>query len=83
MVDSGRIRKIVGANVKKYRVAKHLSVIEAAKALGVGRQYWYLIEKGGGNLPLDSLQAVAVILDVSIHDLLEPRKRREAVAAGR
>lgn len=82
-----RTRHIVAANVKRLREERNLSVIDAAERLGVLRQYWYLIEKGGGNLPLDKLEKVAEILGVTVTDLLqtpraEPRKKRkDAVGA--
>jgi DNA-binding XRE family transcriptional regulator len=47
MVYNGRIRRIVGTNVKRIREEKEIAVKDAAEQLGVGRQYWYLIESAG------------------------------------
>jgi len=72
-----RTRRIVAANIKKFREEKRLSVVQAAERLGVGRQYWYLMENGGGNLPLDRLDAVASVLGVSVPDLLHEGNGRK------
>ena len=69
------IRDNIGANVKRLREEYGLSVIQAAEQLGVGRQYWYLIEKGEANLTLEKLERVAEILDVSLPELLGQRTR--------
>lgn len=69
-----RTRTIVAANVKRFREERDIPVPVAAKRLGVGRQYWYRIEAGDGNIPLDRLDKLAVILDVSVIDLLTERK---------
>jgi len=66
----------IAANVKRLREAKGLSVIQAAEQLGVGRQYWYLIENGEANLTLEKLIGVARVLEVEPTDLMaEPTKR--------
>ena len=64
------IRDSIGANVKRLREERGLSVIDAAAELGVGRQYWYLIEKGEANMTLEKLELVADILGVSVPELL-------------
>ena len=69
------IRDNIGANVKRLREECGLSVIQAAEQLGVGRQYWYLIEKGEANLTLEKLERVAEILQVSLPELLGQRTR--------
>lgn len=87
-MNYSRTRKIVAANVKRFREARDISVPVAAERLGVGRQYWYLIESGGGNLPLDRLDAVAEILGVSVTELVAAsgngvRKRKEPAGSRR
>jgi len=72
--DTPAIRENIAVNVRFLREIRGLSVIEAAKQLGVGRQYWYLIEKGDANVTLDKLSSIADILGVSVEDLVRVRK---------
>ncbi len=67
------IRDNIGANVKRLREKRGLSVIQAAEQLGVGRQYWYVIEKGEANMTLEKLELLAEILGVSVPTLLGQR----------
>src|SRR5262245_3750231 len=71
-------KQTIAINVKRLREAKQLTVIQAAEQLGVGRQYWYLIEKGEANPTLEKLLHMARILGVTITDLFtEPKKKKE------
>jgi len=70
------LRDNMGPRVKRLREMRGLSVIEAAELLGVGRQYWYLIEKGEANITLEKLELVAEILGVSVPTLLGIRGSR-------
>ena len=74
ITDTAEIRENIAVNVRFLREVRGLSVIEAAKQLGVGRQYWYLIEKGDANVTLDKLNAIAGILGVSVETLVRRRK---------
>ena len=74
ITDTAGIRENIAVNVRFLREIRGLSVIEAAKQLGVGRQYWYLIEKGDANVTLDKLDSIAQILGVSVEDLVRVRK---------
>jgi|GEM_PF-2015991 len=76
-VNTQEIRANIAFNVKYLREIRGLSVIEAATQLGVGRQYWYLIEKADANLTLDKLGGVAKILGVSIEQLVRAPKPRD------
>jgi len=69
-------QEIIAMNVKRLREAKGLTVIQAAVQLGVGRQYWYLIEAAEANMTLGKLVGVARVLGVKTTDLMtEPNKR--------
>ena len=74
--DNGDVRETIAVNVKFLREIRGLSVIQAAEQLGVGRQYWYLIEKGDANVTLDKLDGIAKILEVTVADLVKARKSK-------
>lgn len=57
-------------NIKKYRVAKDITVIELAKFLKVSRQTIYNYEAGIQLPPTKQLEKIAELLEVKKLDLL-------------
>lgn len=64
------IRKVFGANVRRYRVAEGLSQEAVAERMGVDRAYVSSIERGAQNVTLLSLWEIAQALRVRPADLL-------------
>ncbi len=66
---------IIGANIRKLRVARGLSQEELAYRAGIDRSYLSEIENGHKNLGVLILEAIAVALDVDITTLLKGYRR--------
>jgi transcriptional regulator with XRE-family HTH domain len=72
MADTGAEdgRRLVGANVRRLRTARRLSLDALAVASGVGRATLARIEAGHANSTLETLYAIADSLDVSLGALV-------------
>jgi transcriptional regulator with XRE-family HTH domain len=82
MAATTDLAEIFGTNVRRLREGANESVIDAAARLGVGRQYWYLIERGETSPPFEKIERIAEMYGVTVRHLLEPppkggSKRRE------
>ena len=64
------IRKLFGANARRFRKALGLSQEAVAERMGVDRAYISMIERGGQNATLLSLHETAQALGVKPADLL-------------
>lgn len=69
------IRKLFGANVRRYRVAAGLSQEAVAARMGVDRAYVSAIERGAQNVTLLSLWEIAQALSVRPKDLFDEHVR--------
>ena len=77
---SDDVRRMVGDNVKRLRLAAELSQAELANRMGVDRAYVSGLEQGQRNPTVISLWHVAQALEVSIRDFFDEPKRRPAKA---
>lgn len=68
----GRMRSIVGANVRRLRRAKGLSQEALADLASMHRTFVGHIERGETNVSLDTLERVADALGETVSRLLEP-----------
>jgi len=73
------VRKIIGWNLRKLRVAQGLSQERLALAADIDRSYVGRVERGSENVTIDKLEALAKVLGVSASELLAepPRGARE------
>src|SRR3954471_22316581 len=74
MVDeasSSRVQDQLAGNVRRLRIARHLSLSELARATGIGKATLSSIENGRANPTVGTLAAVADALRVPIAELLE------------
>lgn len=77
------VRRIVGENVRRYRLALGLSQEAVAERMGVDRAYVSGLERGERNPTIVTLWHAALALDIELHQLLitppkaPSRKRRE------
>jgi len=69
------IRKLFGANVRRYRVAAGISQEAVAARMGVDRAYVSAIERGAQNVTLLSLWEIAQALSVRPKDLFDEHVR--------
>jgi transcriptional regulator with XRE-family HTH domain len=60
-----KLSAIVGNNIKKYRKILNISQEELAERAGLHRTYIGGIERGERNITLDSLQIIAIALNVA------------------
>jgi transcriptional regulator with XRE-family HTH domain len=60
-----KLSTIVGNNIKKYRKLLNISQEELAERAGLHRTYIGGIERGERNITLDSLQVIAIALNVA------------------
>jgi transcriptional regulator with XRE-family HTH domain len=63
--------KIIGQNIKKYRAIKGITQEELADRVGLHRTYISLLERGGKNVGIMNIIALAKCLEVSIDKLIE------------
>ena len=61
----------LAANVRRLRIARHLSLSELARATGIGKATLSSIENGRANPTVGTLAAVAQVLGVQVAELLE------------
>jgi transcriptional regulator with XRE-family HTH domain len=64
--------KAIAAALKREREAAGLSLTEVARQAGIAKSTLSQLEAGTGNPNLETLWALAVALDVSLADLLDP-----------
>ncbi|WP_253270524.1 helix-turn-helix domain-containing protein [Kocuria marina] len=67
------LKKVLGAQVRDLRLARHLSQEGLAEELGVSTRYLAGIERGERNLTLDSVDALAEQLGVEARSLIGRR----------
>jgi transcriptional regulator with XRE-family HTH domain len=65
------VRRIVGKNVRKFRLAKKLTQAQLATRMGVDRTYIVGLEKGERNITIETLAQAAKALGVKVARLLE------------
>ncbi|HYI80646.1 MAG TPA: XRE family transcriptional regulator [Thermoleophilaceae bacterium] len=71
MNDSSSTIADLAANLRRLRVAAHLSLSELARATGISKATLSGIERGAGNPTVETLAALAGALRVSLGELLE------------
>lgn len=64
--------KILGANVRKYRKAKGLTIMQLADMLEVDYSHMSKIERALVNTGVTSIFDIAAALDIQAFQLLEP-----------
>lgn len=64
------LKKVLGAQVRDLRLARHLSQERLAEELGVSTRYLAGIERGERNLTLDSVDALAKQLGTESQELV-------------
>lgn len=69
--DSSSTVTDLAANLRRLRVAGHLSLSELARATGISKATLSGIERGNGNPTVETLAALASALRVSVGELLE------------
>ena len=71
------MRKLVGRNVKRFRLAKGLTQEAFAERSGFSQQYISGLEQGKRNPTIVSIYERARALDVGYLDLLTPQKKKD------
>lgn len=69
------VRRMVGSNVKKLRLAAGITQAELADRVGVDRAYISGLEQGGRNPTIVSLWHVARALDAPVRSLFDEIKK--------
>jgi transcriptional regulator with XRE-family HTH domain len=70
------VRKLVGDNVRRLRLAAELSQAVLAERMGVDRAYISGLEKGDRNPTVVSLWHLSKALDIPIRSFFEELKKR-------
>jgi transcriptional regulator with XRE-family HTH domain len=65
-----KLSAVVGNNIKKYRKILNISQEKLAERAGLHRTYIGGIERGERNITLDSLQVIAIALNVAPVELI-------------
>ena len=71
MVDHEAIQGVLAANLRRLRIARHLSLSELGRATGISKATLSSIENGRANPTVDTLAGLAGELRVSVAELLE------------
>src|SRR5690242_21884246 len=71
MVDHQAIQGVLAANLRRLRIARHLSLSELARATGASKATLSSIENGRANPTVDTLAGLAGALRISIAELLD------------
>lgn len=82
MVSTVSERRIAGANIRRLREERDLSLTELARALDIERTYFHDIENGTANVTFEKYEWIAAFFKVTVHDLTRPangRKKRDLV----
>lgn len=66
----GDLQKVVGRNLRAYRLERGLSQEDFAEVVGVHRTYMGGLERGERNLTLQSLEKIAEVIGVEPEELL-------------
>lgn len=66
----GELQRIVGRNLRRYRLEHGFSQEAFADHMGVHRTYFGAVERGERNLTLRTLEKIAFFLDVDPRELL-------------
>lgn len=66
----GDLQRIVGRNLRNFRLQHGYSQEAFADHMGVHRTYFGAVERGERNLTLQTLEKIAIFLDVDPRDLL-------------
>jgi transcriptional regulator with XRE-family HTH domain len=69
------VRRLVGGNVKRLRIAAGITQAELADLVGVDRAYISGLEQGNRNATIVSLWHVAQALDAPIRSLFDEGKK--------
>jgi transcriptional regulator with XRE-family HTH domain len=69
--SDGDVKARLAANVRRLRVARHLSMSELARVTATSKATLSAIENGRGNPTVDTLASLAEALGASLGDLLE------------
>ena len=65
-------REIFGLNVRKARRLKEISQEELAFRADISRTYLSEVERGERNISVNNMEALAIALDLTLPDLLNP-----------
>lgn len=60
----------IGNNIKRIREFKNITQEYIATELGITRQTYMLIENGQSDVKFESIKKIAVLLDVSVNDII-------------
>ncbi|WP_250228048.1 helix-turn-helix domain-containing protein [Anaeropeptidivorans aminofermentans] len=63
-------KKIIGANIKRERISRDMSVDELAKMLKLSSAFIGLIERGQRGAKLENLIKIADIFGITVNDLI-------------
>jgi transcriptional regulator with XRE-family HTH domain len=66
-----RVQAVLAANLRRLRIARHLSLSELARTTAIGKATLSSIENGRANPTVETLAGLAAMLHVSIGELLE------------
>jgi transcriptional regulator with XRE-family HTH domain len=69
--DASQLQEVLAANLRRLRIARHLSLSELARATGMSKATLSGIENARANPTVETLAALASALCVSIGELLE------------
>lgn len=69
----------IGRRIRRLRTAKHLTLSELAKKVGMSSSYLSQIENGKVNLTISSLQSIATGLEIAVADFFTQPQEAEYV----
>ncbi len=75
-------RAIIGANIRRLRLAAGIALTTLAEELDIERTYFHDIENGTANVTFEKYERIAAYFDVTVRELLKGRRGRGRELAG-
>ncbi|WP_329565129.1 helix-turn-helix domain-containing protein [Kitasatospora sp. NBC_01266] len=72
-VPEGSVREVLGANLKRVRTQRGLSISELARRSKIGKATLSQLESGTGNPTIETVFSLSRVLEVPISDLVDGR----------
>ncbi|MDH6116762.1 XRE family transcriptional regulator [Kitasatospora sp. GAS204B] len=71
--SEGSVREVLGANLKRVRIQRGLSLSELSRRSKIGKATLSQLESGAGNPTIETVFSLSRVLEVPISDLVEGR----------
>ena len=71
----GDARRNLGSNLRRFRIARHLSQESLADLASLHRTYLGSVERSERNISIDNIEKLAIALGITIAELMTPHRK--------